>query len=298
MGSHFKTPEGEAAYLAAYEEALHSWPVPYDEIEVPTRFGATYVVASGPKDAPPLVLLHGFFTTLLLWTPNIAALSSEYRVYAIDLMGNRNRSIPDETIATTDDLVEWLTTTLDGLGLDSFHLVGMSFGGWLAINLTLAAPERVKKLALISPAASMLPLSRQFMPRVMASMLPPKHFWFESLMGWMGVKGGTGNEFPQRLLDLMWLGGQHIEMSPETMRVMPTVFSDEDLDSLSPPVLLLIGENEVIYDPVKALSRARRLVPDLEGEIVPTCGHDISFTQHAIVDARVLEFLTGALGGP
>ncbi|MFC2082412.1 alpha/beta fold hydrolase [Candidatus Bipolaricaulota bacterium] len=291
MSSHFKTPEGEAAYLAAYTKTLESWPVPFAEIEIPTSHGTSYIVASGPKDAPPLVLLHGFFTTLLLWIPNIAALSKEYRVYAIDLMGNRNRSVPGAPIADVDGLVDWLIETLFGLGLDRFYLAGMSFGGWLAINLTLAAPERVRRLALISPAASLLPLVKQFTLRVMASMLPPRRFWFESLMGWMGIKGGEGNEFSQRLLDLMWLGGEHIKMSPETMRVMPTVFSDEELDALRPPVLLLIGENEVIYDAANALTRARCLIPDLEGELVPQCGHDITFSQHELVDARLLEFL-------
>jgi pimeloyl-ACP methyl ester carboxylesterase len=145
----------------------------------------------------------------------------------------------------------------------------------------------------LGPAASLLPLVKQFTLRVMVSMLPPKRFWFESLMGWMGVKGGAGNEFSQRLLDPMWLGGAHIEVSAETMRAMPTVVSDEELGALSRPVLLLIGENEVIYDVSKALARARRVIPDLESELVPDCGHDISFSQHEIVDARVLEFLKG-----
>jgi pimeloyl-ACP methyl ester carboxylesterase len=294
MAAHYKTPEGEAAFVARYEAMLQSWPVPYREIEVPTRYGTSYVVASGPEDGQPLVLLHGFFTTLLLWTPNIADLAAEYRVYAIDLMGNRNRSVPGEPIASTDELVEWLDETLTGLDLDSAYVMGMSFGGWLAVNLALATPERVKKLVLISPAASLLPLVKQFMLRVMASMLPPKRFWFESLMGWMGIRGGAGKQFLQSLLDLMWLGGEHIEMSAESMRVMPVVFSDEELGALRPPVLLLIGENEVIYDAAKALARARRLIPDLEGELVPRCSHDITFTQKEIVDARALQFLGDA----
>jgi pimeloyl-ACP methyl ester carboxylesterase len=100
----------------------------------------------------------------------------------------------------------------------------MSFGGWLSIHFTLAAPERVRKLALISPAASLRPLVKQFGLRVVLTSLPPRRFWFESLMGWMGIEGGAGNEFSQRLLHVMWLGGEHIEMPAETMRVMPTVF--------------------------------------------------------------------------
>src|SRR5262249_8331666 len=55
----FKTPEGQAAYLAAYDTAMGKWPVPYRELELPTRFGPTHVVVSGRADAPPLVLLHG-----------------------------------------------------------------------------------------------------------------------------------------------------------------------------------------------------------------------------------------------
>ena len=50
--STFKTPEGDARYLAAYDTALNLWPVPYDEIDIPTRFGTSHVVVSGQKDAP------------------------------------------------------------------------------------------------------------------------------------------------------------------------------------------------------------------------------------------------------
>jgi pimeloyl-ACP methyl ester carboxylesterase len=124
----------------------------------------------------------------------------------------------------------------------------------------------------------------------MLSMLPPKRYWFRKLMGWMGVRGSVDSEFSQQLLDLMWLGAEHINMSAETMRVMPTVISDTQLRALSMPVLLLIGENEVIYDPQKALTRAQQLIPDIKGELVPQCGHDISFNQHHIVDARMLTF--------
>ena len=58
--SVFKTPEGEVAFLAAYDAAMKLWPVRYEELEVPSRFGTTHIIASGPKDAPPLVLLHGY----------------------------------------------------------------------------------------------------------------------------------------------------------------------------------------------------------------------------------------------
>jgi len=93
------------------------------------------------------------------------------------------------------------------------------------------------------------------------------------------------------VLDLMYLVMKHFRLPQETMRIMPSVFSDDELRALDLPVLLLIGDREVIYDPAKALARAQALIPNIEGELVPRCNHDMSSSQYRIVDARVLDFL-------
>jgi pimeloyl-ACP methyl ester carboxylesterase len=291
--SAFKTPEGEAAFLAAYDAAMKLWPVPYEEIEIPAQFGMTHVVASGPKDAPPLVLLHGYFATLTMWSTNVADFSKDYRVYAIDVMGQPGKSTPDpdEPIRDAADFGAWLSATLDGLNLDRISLVGMSYGGWLALNLALTAPERIRKLVLLSPAASFQPLVRQFSVRGMLMGFFPTRFTVNSCFGWMGFKATPGDTDARLVLDLVYLGLKHFRLPQETMRIMPNVFSDDELRALRVPVLLLIGENEVIYDAAEALARARTLLPNFEGELVPRCNHDMCFSQHRIVDARVLDFL-------
>jgi pimeloyl-ACP methyl ester carboxylesterase len=291
--SAFKTPEGEAAFLAAYDAAIKLWPVPYEEIEIPSRFGMTHVVSSGPKDAPPLLLLHGYFATLTMWSPNVADFSQDYRVYAIDVMGQPGKSIPDydEPIRDAADFAAWLSATLDSLNLDLISLVGMSYGGWLALNLALTAPERVRKLGLLSPAASFQPLVRQFSVRGMLMGFFPTRLTVNSCFGWMGFKDTPGDTDARPVLDLVYLGLKHFRLPPETMRIMPSVFSDDELRALHVPVLLLIGDREVIYDPAKALARARALIPNFEGELVPRSSHNMCSSQHRIVDARVLDFL-------
>ena len=57
------------------------------------------------------------------------------------------------------------------------------------------------------------------------------------------------------------------------------------------PVLLLFGDHERIYDPAAGLARARRLLPDFQGELVPRSSHDMCFSQRRLVDRRVLDFL-------
>lgn len=292
LTSAFKTVEGEAEYLEAYDATLRGlWPVPYEELNIPGRFGVTHVVTSGPRDAPPLVLLHGYTFTLVMWAPYIADFSKDYRVYAIDVMGQPGKSVPAEPIRDAADFVEWLTATLDALNLDSVCVAGISFGGWIAVNFAMTAPERVRKVVLLSPAASFHPLAKRFVLRAMLSGLIPTHRMMFSFMKWMGVEATPGDATTSRLLDLMWLGVKHFRVPPETRRVMPGVLSDDELRSLQMPVLFLIGEHEVMYDAAKALARARQLIPNLEGELIPDCRHDMSLSQHQLVDARAVEFL-------
>jgi pimeloyl-ACP methyl ester carboxylesterase len=281
----FKSREGEAAYLAAYDAAMKSWPVQYQEIDVPTRFGTTHVVVSGSTDAAPLVLLHGYMATLTMWSPNVADFAKNYRVYAIDVMGQPSKSIPTEPIRNAHDYVTWLTETLDALHLGRVSLVGQSYSGWLALTFADAAPARVSKLVLLSPGG-LLPLVRQFSVRGTLMVFFPTRFTVNSFFGWLGLKPSDGN-----VLELTYLGLNHFRMLPETLQVPPTALSDDQLRSLRVPTLLLIGNREVIYDPTAALARARRLIPDFEGELVPETSHDMCFRQRDIVDARVLDFL-------
>jgi pimeloyl-ACP methyl ester carboxylesterase len=57
------------------------------------------------------------------------------------------------------------------------------------------------------------------------------------------------------------------------------------------PVLLLMGNGEVLCDAATALTRARRLMPNVQSELIPGCSHDMCFSQHEVVNARVLDFL-------
>lgn len=292
--SAFKTAGGESEYFAAYDEAMRLWPVPFEDVAVPSRFGSTHVVVSGPPDGDALVLLHGFMVTAAMWSPNVGDLCRRHRVYAVDTMGQPGKNLPADPMGEPADLVEWLAAVLDGLGLDDVDLAGMSFGAWIALNFAMAAPNRVRRLVLLSPAASLQPLVRQFGLRGMMAGIFPTRRMAASLMRWMGFRETPGNEINTRLIELMWLGMRDFRMPPEARRLIPDAFPDDALRSLEMPVLLLLGENEVIYDPAKALARARRLIANLDGELIPDCSHDMSISRAQIVNRRILGFLNEA----
>jgi pimeloyl-ACP methyl ester carboxylesterase len=296
LPSPFKSAKGAAEYGAAYDALMRLWPVSYQPLDISSRFGSTHLVVSGPENAPPVVLLHGYFATLAMWAANVPALSQDYRVYAVDVMGQPSRSIPDQPIRSRADFVEWLTTILDALGIERAYLVGMSYGGWLTLNYAISAPERVERIALLSPAGSFLPNVRSFTLRTLPIMLFRRRFWVERFMRWLtyaeNLQDPDVRRFTDYEVDQLYMGSKHFGMSPETLRILPSPFSDAELSAMRVPTLLLIGQQEVLYDPAAALSRARKFIPHLDGVLIPRASHDMSYSQHDVVDARILEFLS------
>jgi pimeloyl-ACP methyl ester carboxylesterase len=71
----------------------------------------------------------------------------------------------------------------------------------------------------------------------------------------------------------------------------PVVFSDEELRKIRNPVLLLIGDHEMIYKAEDVFRRATCLVTGLRAEIVPNANHNAEYTAPDFVNARILEFL-------
>jgi pimeloyl-ACP methyl ester carboxylesterase len=58
-----------------------------------------------------------------------------------------------------------------------------------------------------------------------------------------------------------------------------------------PSTLLLIGQQEALYDPVAAVKRAQQLIPDVQTELIPHAGHDLPIGKPETVNQRILAFL-------
>ena len=169
----FRSAEARERYLAFYDEHAKSWPVASEARTVHTDDGDTFMLISGPVDAPPLVLLPAGRTNSLCWTPVIEALSESFRTYAVDAIYDDGRSMSSRPIKTTADATGWLDRLFDALELaDGVNLMGVSFGGWLAAEYLLHAPERLAKVVWLSPAGVVLPMSGEFLARSMMCLVP------------------------------------------------------------------------------------------------------------------------------
>jgi pimeloyl-ACP methyl ester carboxylesterase len=106
---------------------------------------------TGPRDAPAVLLLHGFGSSLHTWDGWTRLLDQDRRVIRIDLPGF-GLTGPDPSGDYSDlRAVALLTTLLDRLGLAKADLVGSSMGGRIAWRFAAERPDRVRRLVLMAP---------------------------------------------------------------------------------------------------------------------------------------------------
>jgi len=293
--SHWANPDARAAYERAYAATLDQlWGIPRETRFVPTPFGPTHVVVSGPADGEPIVAIHAAGLSATQWYPQAAELGASHRLYAIDIMGDAGLSTQTREIHTRADAAAWLTTVLDALALERPVLLGSSFGSFQSANLAVHRPDRVRGLVLLGPAATILPfrlfatltiragslVSMPFTVRpalrsMMAGTLPAEPFVRQMETGNAGFRYDRGGIFPSEL-------------------------PDGELTAVTCPTLLIVGDREQIYDPVAGLERARRLFPRLETRLLPGVGHLPGLQRPDLVTPDVLGFLGGlgeAAGG-
>jgi 3-oxoadipate enol-lactonase len=112
--------------------------------------------ASGPEDAPVLLLGGSLGTTLHMWDPQVPVLSADHRVIRFEHRGHGGSPVPNGPYSI-DELGADVLTMLDRLDLPRVSYCGLSIGGmvgqWLAIN----APERVDRLILLCTSAHLPP---------------------------------------------------------------------------------------------------------------------------------------------
>ena len=288
--SVFKSDEAEARYFEAYDVVLKHWPVPYQESYVHTSLGDTHVIASGKTDAPPLLLLHPSGAGAVIWHKNVEALSNHFRVYAVDTIGEPNKSVFTQPIkgkTQRKQYAAWFIDLINGLGIDQTYIVGNSFGGFLAVNALVNSPERVRKVVLISPAATFVPIwswSLHFMPWIGLGRLTGSKRALLRPYDWIWQNFPV-DENIAKLRTLTAIEGRHRHRSP-------SVFGSADLRKIQTPILLLLGDHEVIYRPSKVIEKARSIVPGLQAEIISNANHNAEYTAPDAINTKIIGFLS------
>ncbi|WP_026705443.1 alpha/beta fold hydrolase [Flavobacterium soli] len=282
----FKKKTEKAEYIKSYNNALKLWKVPFKEEDVQTTSGKAHVIIAGPKDAEPLVLLHGMDASSTMWYPNIEALSKNHRVYAIDFLMESGKSVASNDRLNTTEIVNWYNQIFQHYKLKKFKVVGASRGGWIATLLATQENSGISKLVLLSPAQTFESIDKKgkAMPALMLKLFPNKKKLKRTLEAF--------SYYPQKIDTLykkqFYLANKYAKSNTSMLQMQP--FSKDDLRKISIPVLVLIGDHDVINSD-DSLEKATELIPKSKTEKIKDAGHFLTIDQAKLVNKMVVEFL-------
>ena len=287
----FRSELAKKRYLDYYYRREQEWPIQYEDTQINTSYGITNVRISGNKCKQPLILLPGYYANSLLWINNIAALSAFYCTYAVDNIYDVGLSVYTQRPKSPNDYVLWLDEVLTAVNIhERVNLLGISFGGWLAIMYALRHSDRISKLVLLAPA-SILPLCMAFYIRGGMGKLNKQ--LFRSFFYWIFEDAGKSRN--ERIRKEMRESVEEILLGMDCYQrkyeLPPSVITDLELSSIHVPTQIIIGEHENVYSAKKAVDRLRRVAPQIKVALVPNAGHDLLLSQTELVNEIILEFL-------
>ena len=100
----------------------------------------------------PLVLIHGMGSASTAWKPIRNELNQDFTVITVDLPGHGKTPYVKGQPMDPHSLATYVLEQLSSLGINRFHLAGNSLGGWVSLEMSSAAPDRVRSLIGIAPA--------------------------------------------------------------------------------------------------------------------------------------------------
>lgn len=266
--SLFTSPERKQRLLEWYEQFHRALTTPTERRTVPTRFGDAHVLIGGPTDGPPLVMLHGALASSAHLAQELEPLMRTFRVHAVDVVGQSVKSAEQQPSVRNDDYGHWLVDVVNALGLPSFTLLGVSWGGFVSLRFCVVAPERVRRLVLLVPAGLV------------------NGPWWPGLtrVAWpiMQYRRAPTPERLRRAMEHMlttmdddwlpYLGDALLGFTPN-MKV-PKLAAPDELRRLSCPVLLVGGELDLSFPGDRLERRAKELFPGpVQVELVKGCRH-------------------------
>ena len=276
----FKSADARGRYLTQYEELRALSPQPDVVHDVPTEFGTVRVYQHGPDRGVSVVLIHGFFLTSAMWWEQVADLAGDFTVYAVDALGQPGESTQLKALFTPADSARYIDAVLEALELQGVHLVGHSYGGWLATHAAARAPHRLASVTLVDPANTVVRLSTRF--------------WTSA-----ALQGRPGSARARRAAT--WITGHHAlaklfgvgfaEFKPPLRSPPMRLISDHVLRSVDVPVQVLLAGNTV-HDSEKGIARMRSVVPDWRHHSWPSASHALPVELPDEVNDDIRRFVT------
>jgi pimeloyl-ACP methyl ester carboxylesterase len=280
---HFASAADKARFVAAYDRAMTALPAPQQVRDVRTAYGVVriYRFAGAHDDRPPLLLLPGRAAPSPMWADNLPHFLALRSVYTVDLLGEPGLSIQDRPFDTDADQAAWLHDVIAQLPEPAVHVVGVSIGGWTAMNLAVHQPDRIASLTLIEPVFVFTSMSVEAILR----SIPASVSWLPRSMrdDFNSWTAGGAPVAHDPVADMIEAG-----MAAYRLKVpVPSLPDPGKVAALRIPLLVILAGASPMHDAQAAAAEARRLLPRSTVKVYPGASHAINGEHPAEISVDV-----------
>lgn len=282
----FQTKKDKNTYITTYDKSLKLWGIPYTEENLKTTYGTAHIVMAGPKNGKDLVLLHGMDASSTMWYPNIKALAKTYHIYAIDFLMEPGKSTMTSKALSSEEIAIWYNEIFNHYKLKNFDIIGASRGGWIATLLATQKANSIDKVVLLSPAQTFKFIDKvgKTSSALMLKLFPSEKKFGKTLKTFAAHPENINPVYRRQF----YLANKYAKSNSSMLKMHP--FSDDELKSISNPVLVLIGDTDVINSQ-ESLERAQKYLVNAKTKTVKDAGHFLTIDQPKIVNDAIVDFL-------
>ncbi|MCA9023779.1 MAG: alpha/beta hydrolase [Planctomycetaceae bacterium] len=257
--------------------------------------GAELYYEEHGSGAETIVFAHGLLWSGLMFEKQVAALKDRYRCITFDFRGQGQSEVTQDGY-DMDTLCEDAAALIEGLNASPCHFLGLSMGGFIGMRLALRRPELLRSLILVETTADPEPQENVGKYRLLN---------FISRWIGMGLVAGKVEKimFGQKFLTdpdraderKLWrqraISNHKVGISRATNGVIDRQGVYDDLDKITTPTLILVGDQDLATVPAKS-ERMHARIAGSQLKIIPGAGHTSSVEEPEAVNAAIEEFLS------
>ncbi|MFQ5943927.1 MAG: alpha/beta fold hydrolase [Anaerolineales bacterium] len=238
-----------------------------------------------------IVLIHGFTLDTRMWDDQFEAFAQYYRVLRYDARGFGRSEVPAaKSYSHSDDLM----ALLEHVGVSDAYILGLSLGGSLATNFTLAYPEASRALIPVAPGLRGFKVSPEVAGWLQSLSTSARAIGVEAAKEtWLGLpwftpaqqKPGVYSRIRQIVSD--YSGWHWLNENPVLLSDPPEM---ELLDRITVPTLLIVGDQDVSDNHV-VVDLMQQAIPNARKVVIPGVGHMSNMEDPQRFNEIVLDFL-------
>lgn len=262
MKALYKSKEGKKVILDLYNEKLIELNISYEEKLIDTNFGKTNVIITGDENNPPLMIIHGSNGCAPIALETYPNLTKKYRVYAVDVVAQPNKSAETLLSMKNNDYGIWVNEVISELKLEKVVLAGFSLGGLIILKTLIHDESKISKVFLAAPAYivngnPIIALIKFFIPMKRYMKTRKKYYLEKFLNELFSFK----DQFALKYLGEVLI---HFELDFTPVPVI----SKKDAKNIKTPIVLIGAKKDVMFPGVKMIKRAKKIFPSLDQSIL------------------------------